>query len=119
MASPLQLETPEEKRFRITQEKLQQQMGTIGFESVGTSAPVETTELPEETKEPPWQCAFSALVVGLVRKWFGQRHPSRPVFLIFGARPGRRRRCAPTFHPGLLRGRHRSHSLMATLKPQY
>ena len=52
MASPLQLETPEEKRFRITQEKLQQQMGTIGFESVGTSAPVETTELPEETKEP-------------------------------------------------------------------
>jgi len=49
MASPLQLETPEQKRLRIEQEKLQQQMGNIGFSSIESPAPVETTELPEQT----------------------------------------------------------------------
>ena len=53
MASPLQLETPEEKRRRIEQEKLQGQMENIGFESVDTPVPVETTELPVETTELP------------------------------------------------------------------
>ena len=51
MASPLQLETPEEKRRRIEQEKLQQQMGNIGFTSVETSAPTQTS-VPIETSEP-------------------------------------------------------------------
>ena len=49
MASTLQLETPEEKRFRIEQEKLIKQMGNIGFESIESPAPVETTE----TTGPP------------------------------------------------------------------
>ena len=49
MASPLQLETPEQKRLRIEQEKLQQQMGNIGFSSIESPAPVETTELPKQT----------------------------------------------------------------------
>jgi len=44
MASPLQFETPAEKERRIEQEKLQKQMDTIGFESVDTPVPVETTE---------------------------------------------------------------------------
>ena len=52
MASPLQLETPEQKRLRIEQEKLQQQMGNIGFSSIESPAPVETTELPEQTVSP-------------------------------------------------------------------
>ena len=49
MASTLQLETPEQKRLRIEQEKLQQQMGNIGFSSIESPAPVETTE----TTGPP------------------------------------------------------------------
>ena len=44
MASPLQFETPAEKKRRIEQEKLQKQMDTIGFESVDTPAPVEITK---------------------------------------------------------------------------
>ena len=52
MASPLQLETPEEKRFRINQEKLQKQMGNIGFESIESPTPVETIEPPEQTISP-------------------------------------------------------------------
>ena len=49
MASTLQLETPEEKRFRIEQEKLIKQMGNIGFEAIESPAPVETTETTETT----------------------------------------------------------------------
>jgi len=49
MANSLQLETPEQKRLRIEQEKLQQQMGNIGFSSIESSAPVETTAPPKQT----------------------------------------------------------------------
>ena len=46
MASPLQLETPEQKRLRIEQEKLQQQMGNIGFSSIESPVSSVQTEDP-------------------------------------------------------------------------
>ena len=49
MASPLQLETPEQKRLRIEQEKLQQQMGNIGFSSI--ESPVSSVS-SVQTKDP-------------------------------------------------------------------
>lgn len=51
MASSLQLETPEQKRLRIEQ-KLQQQMGNIGFSSIESPTPVETTEPSEQIVSP-------------------------------------------------------------------
>ena len=52
MASSLQLETPEQKRLRIEQKKLQQQMGNIGFSSIESPTPVETTEPSEQIVSP-------------------------------------------------------------------